>query len=174
MRDLGSPAHDRRWFEQVFAQLGPRAGCYLVERQNKTIAGLVAIEFRNTVVVPWASSDRAYRHLCPNNLLYWTALRDAAAQGFEQFDFGRSSVGSGTYRFKQQWGSRETQLYWQEVDPMVPDSERRMLALGEVPPRAADEPELDRTRAWAARLWQRLPVPVATWLGGRLRGGITL
>ncbi len=26
----------------------------------------------------------------------------------------------------------------------------------------------------AERAWQRLPVPVATWLGGRLRGGITL
>jgi len=175
MRDLGSPAHDRRWFERLFASLGPRAACHLIERRGKTIGGLVALEFRNTVVVPWASSDRRYWNLCPNNLLYWTALRDAAARGFERFDFGRSSIGSGTYQFKRQWGAIETPLYWQELDSSAPASERPLLGEGQSPPPATAESESDRgRRARAERLWQRLPVPVATWLGSRLRGGITL
>jgi len=32
----------------------------------------------------------------------------------------------------------------------------------------------DRQRELGERVWRRLPVPVATWVGSRLRGGITL
>jgi FemAB-related protein (PEP-CTERM system-associated) len=173
MRDLGSPAHDRRWFERLFAQFGSGAACYLAQRQGEVIGGLVTLEFQKTVMVPWASSDRRYFALSPNHLLYWNVIRDAGTRGFEVFDFGRSSLGSGTYQFKRQWGATEARLYWQGIDPGAPSSERPLLAAGESPPPLPSEPELT-SRARAEQLWKRLPVPVATWLGSRLRGGITL
>jgi CelD/BcsL family acetyltransferase involved in cellulose biosynthesis len=173
MRDLGSPAHRRRWFEGMFSRFGARAACYLVRKDGEAIGGLVALDFRDTVVVPWASSDRRHFKLCPNNLLYWTAIREAAARGLARFDFGRSSVGSGTYQFKRQWGAAEIPLYWQDVDPTVPVSSLPLLGPAEEPPLSPAEPE-PGFRARAERARQRLPVPVAAWLGGRLRGGITL
>ena len=48
-------------------------------------------------------------------LLYWTFLAFAADNGYGQFDFGRSTPGEGTYRFKSQWGAEPHQLYWYEV-----------------------------------------------------------
>ena len=59
------------------------------------------------MIVPWASSLREYFSLCPNNLLYWEMIRWGCKNGYQRFDFGRSSPDSGTYRFKKQWGAKE-------------------------------------------------------------------
>lgn len=172
MRDLGSPAHRRLWFESLMTHLGERASCYLVRREREVIGGLIAVRCGDTVVVPWASSDRRYFALCPNNLLYWTVLRDAALAGVRLFDFGRSSIGSGTYHFKRQWGAVDARLYWQEVDALAPPD---LLAPGAEPPVLAAAPRAEGgRREQAERLWRKLPVPLATWLGGCVRGGITL
>jgi FemAB-related protein (PEP-CTERM system-associated) len=176
MRDLGSPAHHRRWFESIFRHFGEGASTYLVRLAGgRVIGGLVALEFGDGRVVPWASSDRRYFRLCPNNLLYWTVIRDALVGGRDAFDFGRSSIGSGTYKFKRNWGADEVPLYWQAVDPITGTSPCPLLRPGAEPPPVEGEDEsMHTTRDRAARLWRRLPVPVATWLGGHLRGGISL
>ncbi len=174
MRDLGSPAHSERWFEALFAHLGGRAQLYLVRRGAEVVGGLVALTFRDTVVVPWASSDRRYFSMSPNNLLYWTAIRDAILAGRRAFDFGRSSVGSGTYHFKRQWGATAERLYWQEFTAAQAVALLELLGPDEEPPAITGPPAGTRGRALAERIWRHLPVPVATWAGSRLRGGITL
>ena len=176
MRDLGSPAHRRQWFERIFAHLGERAEVYLVRRGTEVMGGLIALEFGDQVVVPWASSDRRHFRLCPNALLYWTVLNDTAGRGRRGFDFGRSTIGSGTFDFKRRWGATPVPLYWHALDVATAPATWPRLPPGSDLP-AVDDPRGPRTHAArdrAARLWSRLPVPVATWLGGHLRGGITL
>jgi CelD/BcsL family acetyltransferase involved in cellulose biosynthesis len=91
----------------------PAARLLLVRSHTQAIAGALCLVFQDTMLVPWASALRPYFHLCPNNLLYWEAIRSACTQGLQRFDFGRSSRGSGTYNFKKQWGAREESLHWQ-------------------------------------------------------------
>jgi len=48
--------------------------------------------------------------------MYCDLLRSAIERGAESlisesFDFGRSTAGSGTYRFKEQWGAVPRQLH---------------------------------------------------------------
>jgi hypothetical protein len=62
--------------------------------------------------IPWAGSDRRYNRFAPNMLLYSWVLEYACREGFRIFDFGRSTVDSGTFRFKQQWGAEPIPLYW--------------------------------------------------------------
>src|SRR5262249_58240430 len=62
--------------------------------------------------LPWASPARRYNRLSANMLLYSSALDYACREGYEVFDFGRSTPHSGTYRFKEQWGARPVPLYW--------------------------------------------------------------
>ena len=45
-------------------------------------------------------------------LMYWASLEFACANGFQIFDFGRSTYGSGTFRFKEQWGAKPIPLHW--------------------------------------------------------------
>jgi len=45
-------------------------------------------------------------------LLYWLMLCQGVQRGCRRFDFGRSSHGTATYRFKLQWGAAMTPLTW--------------------------------------------------------------
>lgn len=159
MRDLGSPVHARGFFQAVLETFGEQARIVLVRKGDQPIGGLLALTFKDAVLVPWASSLRQYLALCPNMLLYWETLRGACREGFQRFEFGRSSRHSGTYRFKRQWGAQEAPLYRYTI-----------------PLAARTRPQLssaDATGEFLARLWGYLPVPVTRWLGPRVRKFLT-
>jgi hypothetical protein len=111
------------------------------------------------VVIPWASSLREYFSKCPNNLLYWETIKRASERGCKQFDFGRSSVDSGTYHFKRQWGAKPLQIYWQTLTFTV---EAQISS-------PADNSKFQL----ALEVWKRLPVAVTTLIGPRVRKYIT-
>jgi serine/alanine adding enzyme len=115
MRDLGTPVYAKRLFEQTLRAFEDRVRIVCVRLDGRTVAGAVMIRFRDTVLVPWASSLRAFRPLCPNMLLYWTMIEQATVDGARVFDFGRSSPDAGTHHFKLQWGAEASPLHWEYV-----------------------------------------------------------
>ena len=161
MRDLGSPVHAFTFFREICEIFGPRVGLYLTrDPAGQPVAGALAFSFRRTTVVPWASALRAARPSCPNHSLYWTVLQDASDGGAVLFDFGRSTRGSGTERFKRQWGCRAVPLEWSYLDL-----------------RGGPCPETLTERSYASRLmrlWRHLPLPVANRLGPAIRGRLPL
>jgi serine/alanine adding enzyme len=160
MRDLGSPVHSERFFEAAAEAFGERLRFIVTRLGEKPVGGLVAIDFAGAVTVPWASTLREERHRCPNNQIYWEALRWAVERGAREFDFGRSPIGGGTYRFKRGWGAKERPLAWQRWSP----AGDRLAAKA-----AGDSPLLQRLSA----IWRRLPVPLTTRLGPQLRRRIS-
>lgn len=156
MRDLGSPVHSRKFFSEIFSAFGSAAGLYLtMDAQESPVAGGVSIAFGDTVTVPWASSLRSARPACPNHSLYWRILRDARREGAARFDFGRSSVGTGTFHFKKQWRARAEPLQWEFY---ATDGS------------AQSEPYLDpRRHSHLAGAWRCLPVSLANLLGPLVR-----
>lgn len=158
MRDLGSPAHSRKWFEEVVLGFGSRARVGLVKKDGVAVASGILLSCGETICNPWASSLREYRRFSPNMLLYWEFLKHACDEGFKRFDFGRSTPGEGSYRFKEQWGAVPEPLYWY-VD-RAPAAER--------------SPGSGAARRLVERLWSRLPVTVATAAGARIRRYISL
>lgn len=112
-RDFGTPLHHENFFKKVLEQFRERAGIIVVRHGDRVIAGMLYIHCRNVFSDPWASSLRKYNVLCPNNLLYWEAIKFANRNGFEYFDFGRSTINCGTYNFKKQWGAEPVQMNYQ-------------------------------------------------------------
>ncbi|MDX9895053.1 MAG: GNAT family N-acetyltransferase [Desulfofustis sp.] len=112
MRDLGSPTHSRELFANALQQPTLDASIVLVRHEGAPAAGAVVLRHGATLYNPWASSLRRFRPLCPNMLLYWSMLRLAVQSGCRTFDFGRSSPGASTHRFKRQWGARTRRLTW--------------------------------------------------------------
>jgi FemAB-related protein (PEP-CTERM system-associated) len=162
MRDLGSPVHSKKFFATMFAQFGEQARIVLVREGQQPIGGLVCLFFKKTATVPWASSLRQFLAKCPNNLAYWEAMQYASARGCTMFDFGRSSIDSGTYNFKRQWGAEPVQLYWQILDGNEKSARLRQSL------------QIDNSKLQlAAEIWRRLPVSVTRVVGPRLRKYIT-
>jgi serine/alanine adding enzyme len=151
MRDLGTPVYGWNFFCNVLAEFPDSTRILSVIKDERVIASALMTWYKGTLEVPWASSNMDFCKLCPNNLLYWEALRFAIGMGARKFDFGRSTPGEGTYKFKKQWGARPVQLYWQyllhEGDPLpeiTPKSPRYRLAI---------------------QAWKRLPLVIANFFG---------
>lgn len=160
MRDLGSPVHSRRWIEAVVQCYDQQARIAVVyTHEGQPAAAGVMLLHPAVVSNPWASSLRSYKHLNPNMLLYWTMLSFAADNGFPCFDFGRSTSGGGTYKFKQQWGAREIPLQWMEL-----------LRSQVLQTSTASSP----LREVAERLWRHLPLNLTASLGPCVRRHIPL
>lgn len=113
MRDLGSPVHAFQFFTEIFKAFGDFVRVVLVEKDKQPLAASIVVRKGKTLYNPWASSLRTYRPLCPNMLLYWAMLSWACSQGLSCFDFGRSSPGASTYKFKKQWGAKSRPLSWE-------------------------------------------------------------
>ncbi|MCL1979930.1 MAG: FemAB family PEP-CTERM system-associated protein [Proteobacteria bacterium] len=160
MRDLGSPVHSRRWIAAVLQGYGQQARIAVVYTpEGQPAAAGVMLLHPAVVSNPWASSLRSCKHLNPNMLLYWTMLSFAADNGFPCFDFGRSTPGGGTHKFKQQWGAREVPLHWTEL------LSAQVLQTG-----TGSSP----LRAIAEKLWQHLPLNLTASLGPYVRRHIPL
>ena len=151
MRDLGTPILGAPYYSRVLEAFGDRADVLVLRSGGEPVGGMFVIECGGTTADPWASSRRAFLPRCPNQVLYWQAVRRAIERGSTRFDFGRSQWDSGTFRFKRQWLAQPVPLYYQ-------------YALGRVrqAPTLADQ---KHAFALAVKMWQRLPIPVAGMLG---------
>lgn len=151
MRDLGTPVYGKEFFSKILEIFPKEARICVVSLGDRPVAAGFLYGFRSSLEIPWAASDKRFNKLAPNMLLYGTVLEYACQQGFQVFDFGRSTPDSGTYRFKAQWGAQPKQLHWyywmKEGHP--------------VPQLNPQNPKY----ALAIRLWQKLPVAIANVLG---------
>lgn len=151
MRDLGTPVYGKNFFRHVLETFPESTRIISVMLRGETVASGILTWFKDSLEVPWASSVADYREMCPNNLLYWEAIRFAIWNGSAKFDFGRSTSGEGTFRFKKQWGAKPVQLYWQYL----------LQEGNHLPELNPDNPKY----RFAIRVWQQLPLAVANTLG---------
>ncbi|MEZ5316500.1 MAG: FemAB family PEP-CTERM system-associated protein [Vicinamibacterales bacterium] len=158
MRDLGTPVYAPTLFAEVLRAFPDRARLTIVRLKGQAIAGGLTFRTGGTVEVPWASSIRDYNALCPNHLLYWHILESAVALGATTMDFGRSTPGEGTFKFKQQWGASPVELHWEYV-----------LNGGSEPP---DQSPKNPKFRLAIAAWKRLPLWAANAVGPHLVRGI--
>jgi len=160
MRDLGSPVHSKKWFEAILQYYDENARIGLVFNNKQLIGAGIILSMNNNISVPWASTLQKYNRLSPNMLLYWEFVKYAADNGFVRFDFGRSTPNEGAYKFKEQWGAQPVPLYWNYINVCGNDIK-------------LNTPDF-AGRNTIARLWQRLPLGVANYIGPAIRKHISL
>lgn len=151
MRDLGTPVYPRNFFRTILDRFPESTWICSVYRENVPMASGFLAAFRDRLEIPWAASLRRYNSLSPNMLLYWSCLEFACNRGYRVFDFGRSTVGEGTYRFKEQWGTVQYPMNW-----------HYWLAKGGTLPEI--NPGNPRYRL-AIEMWKKLPVSLTKVLG---------
>ena len=77
-------------------------------------------------------------------------------KGAREFDFGRSPLESGTYKFKKGWGAIERPLAWVRLE-----STGSFVSMGGVDANGALKKFSED--------WTRLPLGLTGWLGPRIR-----
>lgn len=160
MRDLGSPVHSKKLLELVLQNFSENSKLIVIYKANQPLAGSLVFGFRTILENPWASAIKEFSRLSPNMLLYWTMLQYACERGFTAFDFGRSSIDQGTYKFKEQWGAEPTPLHW------------HLFVLKGYP--VAEEGSEKTKFGKAIEYWKRLPVFTTRLIGPYIRKHIGL
>ena len=161
MRDLGTPVYSRKLFASILGRLDDDAEIAVVDWRDRPVAGALLIHNsrfgRRSTQVPSASCLRRFNHTNANMWMYHKLLERAIERGGEEFDFGRSSTDSGTYRFKKQWGAQPRPTVWQYH-----------LRRGDID---AVRPESDKYRR-RIETWRKLPVWLTRLIGPPIVRGI--
>ena len=153
MRDLGTPTQPESFFAAI-AETFPDDACFACAYLGDVpVAGGCGFRFGDEFELSWASSLREYNRESPNMLVYWALMERCIQEGVRVFNFGRCTPGSGSHRFKMQWGGREQPLWWYDVtdgaQATTPSAHDARYSLG-------------------PRLWRHLPTRLATALGPRI------
>ncbi len=151
MHALGTPVYPRAFFDVALAALRDVSKVLVIRVKGNVEAAAVLVRHGDRMEVPWAAATEFAKRGGINMRMYWELLCYSLQAGAPKFDFGRSSVDSGTYKFKAQWGAQPVQLNWY-----------CWMARG------AALPNLNSSNpryALASRLWRRLPLRVANTLG---------
>lgn len=158
MRDLGTPVFSKRLFAQILTAFPDSAEFCVVSKGPQTVAAGLLVHYPGErTEIPSASSLRSYNWTGANMWMYRQMLARAIERGSPVFDFGRSSEGSGTYKFKAQWGAVPQPAVWQyyvrkgQAEDLRPGSGRNQKLI---------------------KIWQKLPLPVSRWLGPSIVRGI--
>ncbi|MGB7329172.1 MAG: FemAB family XrtA/PEP-CTERM system-associated protein [Rubripirellula sp.] len=157
MRDLGTPVFSKKLFAAIIKHFDGNAEFCVVRKSGLAIAAGLITHVRGVSEVPSASSLREFNRTNANMLMYQQMIHRAIERGSSTFDFGRSSQGSGTYRFKAQWGAQPHPAVWQYyVRKGDPDSMR---------------PDADGKKT-LVQVWRKLPVWLTRAIGPAIVRGI--
>lgn len=158
LRNLGTPVFPKALMAEVLGAFGEDADILTVLSDGKPVASVLSLYHKGVVMPYWGGGVFDARALRANDVMYYALMNHARARGCVAFDFGRSKVGSGAFNFKKNWGF-EPQLLSYAV----------RTADG-VEPRDIN-PNSPKYKAQIA-VWQKLPLPVANFLGPWIAKGL--
>jgi serine/alanine adding enzyme len=153
MRDLGTPVYPVRFFRALLDRFPEQCVLVVIRCAGRPAAAGFLVLANGIAEIPWAACRAQAKPLGMNMRLYWESLSLAVERGCREFDFGRSTVDSGTFKFKAQWGAQPKQLHWHRWERNASRSTE-----GEAHSRGD-------AMTLASRMWQRLPLSVANSLG---------
>jgi len=151
MKDMGSPVQNKQFFLNILEEFPQQTEIFVIFYNKKVIATKLIMFFKDTMFLVWGAFLKEYYELVPNYLLMWEVIRFAYEGGYRFCNMGRSTINSGPYDFKKQWGPEIRQLYWQyylnkakQLPNLTPNNPKFSLAI---------------------KLWKHLPLRLTKLLG---------
>jgi FemAB-related protein (PEP-CTERM system-associated) len=154
----GTPVFGRNFPAAIIDTFPGRFNIAVVYRAGQPIAAYFQLELGRLMVGMWGAALPEFLSLRPVYLAYWTIMSDACAREFQWLDMGRSPANSNASKYKGQWGGVCRPVYQQAAmfDRRAGSSVTQRL-------------QSDRKMKWLIRLWPKLPLPLACYLGPKLR-----
>lgn len=154
----GTPIFARKFLAEVIAAFPNGFNIVMVYQNEQPIGGYFQLELGKRNYGVWGATLHQYLELRPVYLAYWTVIADSIAQGFEMIDLGRSPAGSNASKYKSQWATRSQPIYQQTWS-----------AAGQPAASVAKQAQQDERFQLFRRLWPKLPLPVAEFVGPLIR-----
>ena len=148
---LGTPVFPRRYFRLLKQIFGDDCEILTITLGGRVISSVLSFYFRDEVLPYYGGGTDEARAVAGNDFMYWDLMRRACERGYTVFDYGRSKRGTGSFEFKKNWGFEAQPLHY----------EFQLHRAKAVP----DHNPLNPKYQTFIKLWQRLPLPVANWLG---------
>ena len=151
MRDLGTPVYAKQWFANILSEEKINALLVVVYVDQKPVATGFLVGYKGMLEIPWASTIKQANTMNANMWMYRQILGYAIREGYQFFDFGRSTRDAGTYKFKKQWGAKPHTHYWYYLFPEG----------GAIPELNPDNPKYKLM----INVWKRMPVWLTKIIG---------
>lgn len=145
MRHHGTPVYPYRFLREILRQNPGESHLFLVSHGGRVVQAVLNLLFEG-VLMPFYSGavHGPGRPRGVDDYTYLQIMRWGRDHGCHSFDFGRSKLGTGAYKFKQRWGMAEVPLQYQY----------HLVRSGELPNVSPANPRYAR----AIQVWQRLPL----------------
>ncbi len=153
-RRHGTPVFPKHFFTTIAEKFGPEVDVREVLLDGKVIAASLNFLYQHQMHTYYAASSRECWKMNVNDFMYFDHIMWAGQNGYAQFDFGRSKVGSGPFEFKKHWGAIMRPLPYEVM----------LVKRRELPNFSQTNPKFDV----AVRLWQKMPLPLTRLVGPRL------
>ncbi len=158
VRNLGTPVLPKSHFRAIRDAFGDDVDVLTVRHAGTVVASVMNYYFRDQVLPFYGGGIAAARNLAANDFMYWEVMRRAVERGCRVFDFGRSKVDTGSYRFKRHWGF--------EPEPL--SYEYHLVNATAMPDLNPNNPKY----RLFINAWKRLPVGVSRAIGPWLARGL--
>ncbi len=149
---LGTPVFPKILFKSMMEVFESDAEILIVsDRGGAPVASLLNFYGRDSVLPYYAGSTIENRSLGAHDFMYWHTMARAIERGKSRFDFGRSKIGSGPYKFKKNWGFQPMELAY----------EYRLLNGVTIPDRSQESGKY----AFLSSVWKKLPLRFVNTVG---------
>ena len=151
VRNLGTPVLPKKYFQILSEVFKQQCEILTVEDNGQLISSVMNFYFRDEVLPYYGGGTEYARSVKGNDFMYWEVMRRAVEKQIKFFDYGRSKIGTGSYKFKRHWGFEPEPLFYEYY-----------LVNTEVMP---DINPLNPKYQLFIAAWKRLPLKVSQFVG---------
>lgn len=120
------PPQPLAWFKTLVDCLAQSITIHIARRDDRPIAGIVTVSFKNHIYYKYGCADRRYHDLGGMQLLLWRAIQQGKESGAEVLDLGRSDANQKSLAtFKDHWGGTRSLMTYYRYPAMDPPSKFR-------------------------------------------------
>jgi len=149
---LGTPVFPKKLFKNFLKEYKNNADILVVRTMEGALAAAVLFFVFNNQMIPYyAGSDFSFRRLGPNDFMYWELMKRGVEKNCTVFDYGRSKINTGSFRFKKHWGFEPEPLAYQY----------HLVTLNELPNLSPANPKYRKK----IQMWQKMPHSLTKIIG---------
>ncbi|AOU98530.1 peptidoglycan bridge formation protein FemAB [Acidihalobacter yilgarnensis] len=151
VRNLGTPVFSKRYTQILMDVFPGEVEIFTVRHLGVPVSSVMSFYFRDEVLPYYGGGSSAARDLKAYDLMYWELMRHAVDKGVRVFDFGRSKLDSGSYKYKMHWGFVPQPLHYQYD----------LIKIDEMP----DVSPVNKKYIYFIKIWKKLPLSVSQVMG---------